>query len=299
MGGTPDVRRNRLEYAVDSKTEHAMSGLLHPYLSDSPRGRAVWHTGALLQFKALGEETDGRFWALEGLGDRRMVIGPHSHDQYDELWYVLEGEIIFTVGEKTFSARPGSFIHIPRGVQHAVQVQSTSARWLGAGIPAGLDLEFFETGEPALELSLPPSGLGVGKEPAVRGVAAPCNISVQVKEQVIMSAVAVALPILPGKSDEWKRVIRDATGPRRAELDDMHRRLKIENARWFLQPTPNGDVAIVYLEGPGAAEGFAKWGMSQEPFDVWFKQNIGPTYGIDFSTPPPGPGPEMVYDFRG
>jgi hypothetical protein len=112
-----------------------------------------------------------------------------------------------------------------------------------------------------------------------------------------MSSVAVALPILPGKTEEWKRVIQEATGPRRAETDEMHRRLNIHTARWFLQPTPNGDVAIVYLEGPGAPDVFAKWGMSQHPFDVWFKQSIGATYGVDFNAPPPGPGPETVYEF--
>jgi hypothetical protein len=68
---------------------------------------------------------------------------------------------------------------------------------------------------------------------------------------------------------------------------------------WFLQPTPNGDVGIVYLEGDGADTAFAAWGQSQHPFDVWFKQSIGATYGIDFSAPPPGPAPLMMYDFRG
>jgi len=30
-----------------------------------------------------------------------------------------------------------------------------------------------------------------------------------------MSAIATSLPILPGKTEEWKRVVQEATGPRR------------------------------------------------------------------------------------
>lgn len=113
-----------------------------------------------------------------------------------------------------------------------------------------------------------------------------------------MSTVATALPILAGKTEDWKRVVQEATGPRRAELDDMHRRLGIRSANWFLQLTPGGNIGIICLEGEGAAEAFAKWGQSQHPFDLWLKQSIGPTYGIDFNAPPAGPAPQMMYEFH-
>lgn len=113
-----------------------------------------------------------------------------------------------------------------------------------------------------------------------------------------MSVIANAIPILPGKTEEWKRLVAEATGPRRAELDDMHHRLGIRSASWFLQQTPAGDIAIIYLEGDGAEQAFAKWGQSQHPFDIWFKQSIGPTYGIDFNAPPPGPAPQVVYELH-
>jgi hypothetical protein len=114
-----------------------------------------------------------------------------------------------------------------------------------------------------------------------------------------MSATASALPILPGKTEEWKHIVKEATGPRRAELDDMHRRLGLRSARWFLQRTPMGDLAIVYLEGDGAADAFAKWGQSQHPFDTWFRKSIGAVYGMDLSAPPPSPAPESMYEFSG
>ena len=121
-------------------------------------GRALWHLGALLHFKALGVETGGQFWAVEGLADRHMAVPLHAHSREDEIWYVLEGTIRFTIGNETRDAGPGTFAYIPRGVAHTFQVLSETARWFGIGMPAGLDDWFFETGEPAGALTLPPPG---------------------------------------------------------------------------------------------------------------------------------------------
>lgn len=127
---------------------------------DAQQGRALWHLGALLVFKALGAETAGQFWALEGLADKHMAVPLHAHTREEEVWYVLEGEIIFTIGEQTIVAGPGSYAYIPRNVPHTFQVRSETARWFGVGIPAGLDQWFFETGEPAGALTLPPPPAG-------------------------------------------------------------------------------------------------------------------------------------------
>lgn len=135
-----------------------MSNGQHPHVVSLERtkGRALWHLGALLTFKALGAETGGQFWALEGLADRHMAVPLHAHSREDEIWYVLEGEIAFTVGNETRAAGPGSFVYIPRNVPHTFRIQSETARWFGIGTPAGLDEWFFETGEPAQSLTLPP-----------------------------------------------------------------------------------------------------------------------------------------------
>lgn len=114
-----------------------------------------------------------------------------------------------------------------------------------------------------------------------------------------MKAIATALPVLPGKTNEWKKVVREATGARRAELDEMHRRLNLTGTYWFLQQTPNGDIAIVVLEGEGAPTALLEWAKSDKPFDAWFRGAIGATYGLDLSIPPPGPAPELFYEYHG
>ena len=47
-----------------------------------------------------------------------------------------------------------------------------------------------------------------------------------------------------------------------------------------------------------AGAALPKWGQSREPFDLSFKEKIVATYGIDFNAPPPGPAPEVFYDYH-
>jgi len=113
-----------------------------------------------------------------------------------------------------------------------------------------------------------------------------------------MSSIAVALPILPGKTAEWQRFIGDLTTQRRDEVDAFHRRFGLSRANWYLNQTPGGDLAIVVLEGPDAAASFGQWALSEDPFDLWFKREVGALYGLDLNQPPAGPAPQMVYEYR-
>lgn len=138
----------------------------------SRQGRALWHLGALMTFKALTAETDGQFWALEGFADRQMAVPLHVHSHEDELWYILEGEIAFVVGEETVIGTAGTMAYIPRGVAHTFQVRSETARWFGIGFSGRLDNWFFETGEPAGALTLPPPTSGPPTEAEIGAIVA-------------------------------------------------------------------------------------------------------------------------------
>lgn len=66
----------------------------------------------------------------------------HIHAREDEVWYVLEGEILFQVGQERIVRRAGESILLPRGLQHGCAVQSASARILHFYTPAGLEEAF-------------------------------------------------------------------------------------------------------------------------------------------------------------
>ncbi len=43
----------------------------------------------------------------------------HAHDNYDELFYVLSGELVIQVrGQQDFVLKPGELTAIPKGVEH-------------------------------------------------------------------------------------------------------------------------------------------------------------------------------------
>ena len=42
----------------------------------------------------------------------------HHHDEEDEMFYVLEGELKMEFRDKTELVRPGEFIIVPKGVEH-------------------------------------------------------------------------------------------------------------------------------------------------------------------------------------
>lgn len=131
-----------------------------PYHLAGGEGPALWHLGSLATFKATSETTGGQLWLQEVLGGRGYAAPMHRHSREDEAFYVLEGEIAFHVGDEVLGAGAGSFLWAPRGIAHGFCVESDQARFLAFSGTAGLDRFFFDTGEPAGALTLPPPAAG-------------------------------------------------------------------------------------------------------------------------------------------
>jgi hypothetical protein len=73
--------------------------------------------------------------------------------------YVLDGRVEFHCGEKVFTAGPGAFVLLPKGVPHWLRVTSDiPARSLVLTNPAQFERFVAEAGEPARARELPPPG---------------------------------------------------------------------------------------------------------------------------------------------
>lgn len=113
-------------------------------------GRAVWVVGDTYTFKATAAETEGRLVVWEAVIPPGAGPPPHLHHTQDEAYYVLEGELEVLDGEKTFTARAGAFVFIPRGAVHCFRnVSATPSRMLLWMNPAGFEEFFFAVGQPA------------------------------------------------------------------------------------------------------------------------------------------------------
>jgi quercetin dioxygenase-like cupin family protein len=73
------------------------------------------------------------------------TAGPplHLHRNWDEAFYVLEGEMTFLIDGLTSAAPAGSFVFIPRGIEHTFWNESAApAKQLTVFTPAGIEAYF-------------------------------------------------------------------------------------------------------------------------------------------------------------
>jgi quercetin dioxygenase-like cupin family protein len=100
--------------------------------------------GGPLTFKVRGEQTGGRLTALENVIPPGQGPPLHVHSREEEMFYVLDGELRFRIGETESAAPTGSFVFIPRGTPHCfTNPAETLARILVMFTPSGME-EFFE-----------------------------------------------------------------------------------------------------------------------------------------------------------
>ena len=119
--------------------------------------RSVWYNGGLLTFLATAEETRGQFALIEATTRKGNVPPRHIHHREEETFYVLEGEMTVSVGDRTVKATPGTMVCLPRDVAHSFTIESEQLRMLILLTPAGLEGWFKEFSVPAPAMTLPPA----------------------------------------------------------------------------------------------------------------------------------------------
>jgi quercetin dioxygenase-like cupin family protein len=119
--------------------------------------RSVWYSGWLMTFLATAEDTQGQFALIEAVARKGNVPPPHIHHREEETFYVLEGEMTVSVGDRTIKATPGTTVIVPRDVVHSFAIESEQLRVLILLTPAGMEGWFKEFSVPASALTLPPA----------------------------------------------------------------------------------------------------------------------------------------------
>jgi|SRR5579864_4104173 len=115
-------------------------------------GRTVAVVGDIYRFLATGEDTNGKYALWEAIVPPGGGPPPHVHSREEEGFYILEGEITITIGDKHLVARAGIFANMPVGTPHSFKNESSKpAKMLISVAPAGLEKMFFEFGVPLSE----------------------------------------------------------------------------------------------------------------------------------------------------
>ena len=108
-----------------------------------------------------------------------------------------------------------------------------------------------------------------------------------------MALMAVATPLLPGKTDGWRKWVEELRGPRRQEFVESRRRAGVRE-RSFLQPSAMGDLVIVTIEGDDPGRAFEQMMSADDAFGTWFGERVR-----EFHADAPMPTSELVLDTGG
>lgn len=117
---------------------------------------AYWNRAAVWTVCLAAGQTDGALTLLEQLMPEGNAPPPHVHERATEGFYVIDGEIDFTVGGDTTHAGPGATAWIPPNTEHTFVVTSAQARVLNFYLPGGFDDRLPYMGTPAPARTLPP-----------------------------------------------------------------------------------------------------------------------------------------------
>jgi quercetin dioxygenase-like cupin family protein len=134
---------------------------MKPIIRNPQQGRTVALVGDVYRFLATGEDTNGKYALIEALVSPGGGPPPHVHSREEEGFYILEGEITFTINGERVVATAGMFANMPVGTPHSFKNESDKpAKMLTSVAPAGLETMFMEIGVPLAEgatTALPPT----------------------------------------------------------------------------------------------------------------------------------------------
>jgi mannose-6-phosphate isomerase-like protein (cupin superfamily) len=110
-------------------------------------GKILKLIGQTMEIKVSAEQTGGRWAFIEGSIEPGRTGPPlHFHSNEDEVYYVIEGALLFQLGDRQVKATAGCLAYVPKGSAHAFcNPYKEPARLVGFIAPAGFEKYFEET----------------------------------------------------------------------------------------------------------------------------------------------------------
>lgn len=134
--------------------------------SVGPREEKLVFGEVNIVIRVSSEDSGGAMAVMEEVPP--MVDTPlHVHSREDELFYIVEGEHIVTVGNQEHRLGPGEAIFAPRGVPHAQRrVEPGVGRELVVFTPGGFEQFFRDLAEAERSGTLGPDAYAAASEKA-------------------------------------------------------------------------------------------------------------------------------------
>jgi len=117
-----------------------------------------------------GEDSDGKVAVVDNDVAAGFGGPPLHHHDFDEAFYVIEGELTFQLGDERFTRRAGELAFAPRGAHHTfANLSGADARTLIVITPAGFERYFDRMAAKQAGVEPPPSALEPWSEVVVVG----------------------------------------------------------------------------------------------------------------------------------
>ena len=103
-----------------------------------------------------------------------------------------------------------------------------------------------------------------------------------------MAAVALAMPVLPGKEQRWRDYVGQLNSPEvRDEYVASRRAAGMKRETVWSELTPDGRLlAVVLIEADDVDALFASLATSDDPFTGRFRDFLKDVHGVDIATDP-------------
>ena len=134
--------------AIPDGTQPVGKGPVPRYLAPGEGKDYEWGQDHIF-VKLSSAETGGLATVIEDNLKPGFKLGRHLHRKHTEIFYILDGEVEFTVGEKSISATAGAVIYLPPGTPHAVK-STKGGKMLMFYSPGGFDEMLTEISEASL-----------------------------------------------------------------------------------------------------------------------------------------------------
>ena len=119
--------------------------LQKPKIVKESEGHKLNVLGDHQNIRLTGADTNGQFTLIEQFNEPGVGIPPHVHENEDEVFQVLAGQVEMSVGDRTTTLKAGDLIFCPKGVPHSWKViGNEKARAMLSIFPAGLEGMFQE-----------------------------------------------------------------------------------------------------------------------------------------------------------
>lgn len=119
-------------------------------LLDKDKGQSISVVGDTYRVIITGEQTGNAYAVIDMQVPKGGGPGPHAHPDFQEAFYIMDGEIEVSTEKGNYTAASGSFVNIPKGgiVHQFKNIQDKTAHMFCIVVPAGLELFFEEIGIP-------------------------------------------------------------------------------------------------------------------------------------------------------